>query len=108
LYNCSTGDATASSTDAQASVQVTRSSTDDDIYSVVSDDSIGLHSSRPDNQSSHALPYEVAVFQGQSLSDGTQTLQHKTDSKAAAALPLMLKLQYKLLDHLQMMIFTVL
>ena len=44
--------------------------------------------SYPDNQSSHhALPYEVAVFQGQSLSDGTQTLQPMTDSKAAALQP---------------------
>ena len=41
--------------------------------------------SYPDNQSSHhALPYEVAVFQGQSLSDGTQTLQPMTDSKETA------------------------
>jgi disulfide oxidoreductase YuzD len=76
----------ASSSEAQASVHVTRSSIDDDIYSVVSDDSIGLQNSRPDNQSSHALPYEIAVFQGQSLSDGTQILQHKIDSKTAAAL----------------------
>ena len=78
----------ASSTEAQASVQATRSSEDDDIYSVVSDDSLGIiHNSRPDNQPSHALPYEVAVFQGQSVSDGTQTLQPMTDSKAAALQP---------------------
>jgi hypothetical protein len=76
-----------SSIEAQASVQVTTSSIDDDIYSIVSDDdSIGLQSSRPDNQSSHALPYEVAVFEGQSLSDSIQILQHKIDSKTAAAL----------------------
>ena len=80
---------TASSTEAQASIQVTRSSEDDDAYSVVSDDSFGLHNSHPDNQSAqyHALPYEVAVFQGQSVSDGTQTLQPTTDSKAAALQP---------------------
>jgi disulfide oxidoreductase YuzD len=76
----------ASSSEIQASLQVTRSSMDDDIYSVVSDDSIGLQNSCPDNQPSHALPYEIAVFQGESLSDGTQTLQHMTDSKIAAAL----------------------
>ena len=74
---------TASSTEAQASIQ---SPIDDDVYSVVSDDSFDSH---PDNQSSqcHALPYEVAVFQGQSLSDGTQMLQPMTDSKAAALQP---------------------
>ena len=58
----------------------------EDIHSVVSDNSIGgleLHSSYPDKQASHALPYEVAVFRGQSLFDDTQTLQYTTDSKAA-------------------------
>ena len=77
----------ASSTEAQASVQVTKSSIDDDTNSVVSDDSLGIHNSRPDNQSSHALPYEVAIFHGQSVSDGTQILQPTTDSKAAALQP---------------------
>ena len=76
----------APSTEVQGSAQVVRSHTRDDIYSVVSDDSFGIRNSCPDNQSSHALPYEVAIFQGQSLSDGTQTLQPMTDSKAAAAL----------------------
>ena len=88
--NGNQGDATvttASSTEAQVSVQVTTSSIDDDVYSDVSDDSFGIHNSHPDNQSSHALPYEVAVFQGQSVSDGTQTLQPITDSKAAALQP---------------------
>ena len=78
--------ATTSLTDALASVQdIATRSTEDDIYSVVSDhsiDDLGLHTSCPDNQTPHALPYEVAVFQGQSLSDDTQALQYTTDSKA--------------------------
>ena len=88
--NCSTGnqgDATVtvgSSIDAHVILQATTE--EDDIYSAVSDNSIGdlgLHSSCLDNQTPHALPYEVAVFHGQSLSDNTQTPQYTTDSKAA-------------------------
>ena len=39
-----------------------------------------------DNETSHALPYEVAVFQGQTLSDDAQTQLHMTDSKPALQL----------------------
>ena len=90
MYYCSIGnrgDATVtvgSSIDAKATVQSTTEG--DDIYSVVSDNSIGdlgLHSSCQDNQSTHALPYEVAVFHGQSLPDDAQNLQYATDPKAA-------------------------
>ena len=36
------------------------------MYGVVSDSNDGLSSSCPDNQPSSAMPYEVAVFHGQS------------------------------------------
>ena len=59
---------------------------EDDIYSVVSGNSNGgveLHNIFSSDQSLHALPYETAVFQGQTLSDNAQMLQDKTDSKVA-------------------------
>ena len=78
----------SSITDVQATAQITRSTEEDDIYSVVGDtcSSIGdleLHNSCQDFQSIHASPYEVAVFHSQNLPDDVQNLQNMTDPKAA-------------------------
>ena len=80
LYsNESQGETTAGLTnEAQPTIQATTDK--GDIYSVISDNSIGGHISHPDSPSAHALPYKVAVFHG---SVDTQMPQHTTDAGSA-------------------------